>query len=212
MARAKNTKIIGYHDADETEPVDAQPGDGAPPAPAAAPSLMARAVSLAAELRALLIAAESERVDRDATSDAGHLAEALLADGGALADEQQPWGIKHALDRELGHADPDGTERLARFIGGYIIAIKQGTRRKALGLGPQRGLAVFARVAVKHDVQRTAMLELEQERRDQEADRQHVDRVAHEARGARRQAPARKPDGPEPPDADLEPEDDDAKV
>lgn len=186
--------------------------DESPKAAPAPASPMGRAVVLAMEIRDLLLAAAKARGDSDATKDAGELAAALHALGGALADEQQPWTLMQALERNPSHADPDGTERLTQFIAAVVTAIKHGTRRKALGLGPQAGLALFARVAMKYGLQRTAREALDAAKRDQEIARQQADRVAHEQRGARATLPAIPAGGPPPPDDDDEPEADPFKV
>jgi len=132
-----------------------------------------RAVDAVLEARDCLLEAERARgKDDDSTADAGRLAAAIARFGGALAHEQEPWPIKHALDRVPGVTDPDGAGALERFGALIAASLRAGARRKSLGLGLQPGLMVFAGVAVKHATQRTAVDELHQVRRAEESARQ----------------------------------------
>lgn len=192
MARSKDMR-------DESTPL---PEERALPVEA---TPMARALAHVLSARDLILEAQAARGDDDATADAGRLATALMAAGAALGVEQEPWPIKHAIDGKPDMADPEGADALARFVGMVSGALKHGARRKALGLGPQAGLARFAEVAVKHKVQRTAMVELEEARREEEAARQRTGQEAHERRRAEAPRPRpTAPAGPQPPENDFD--------
>lgn len=153
-----------------------------------------RALARAAQqaVRALRDIHDATPAGHDNTRAAGLLASALADYGAALHDEQSGWQIKQALDRPAELADADGLDGLARFASLFIDMMRAGYRRSRLGLGAQVGLVRFATVASRHDVQRTAMEEMEAERRQDEAERQATGILEIES-NRRQSAPRRHP-------------------
>jgi outer membrane murein-binding lipoprotein Lpp len=158
-----------------------------------------RAVLAMLEVRDALLDAVKMRAGDDATADAGRFAEAVLAFGGAVPDESNPWDLKHALEPTPGVVDAAGADLLERFAHLVGMCLRGGERAKKLGLSAQPLLARFAALAMKHKTRAATKDALDAAKVEDERARQRAHREAHEKRG-NPGAPATKvPAGLEPP-------------
>ena len=153
--------------------------------------------------RDCLLEAVKLRAGGDATADAGRLAEAAQAFGGALPDESEPWDLKHALEPTPGVVDSGGAELLERFAHMMGILIRAGERAKQLGLPPQRLLTRFATLTQKHGSRNAALDAMRAANAQDEQDRQAEHKAAADLRGDPRlrndvQRPANVPKLPPP--------------